>query len=224
MESSSNRPNVLLFDLDGTLLDTAPDLAAALNHARTTVLSLPPVAAHDLKKVVTKGTRAMIEYDVSMSLNEDELSNLRSSMLDYYREHIAEHTAFFPGILEILDTLDQRAQRWGVITNKLSEFTLPLLDAMALTERAGCVLCADMVDSPKPAPDSLLEAAAKLNCTPTQCAYIGDALTDMHAAHNAGMLAVAAEWGYISSDDPVDRWPYHERFATPDQLLEWIKN
>ena len=224
MRDEPRHPLGVLFDLDGTLLDTAPDLAAALNFARQEVLSLGPVRPERLQGLVTKGARAMISDDLPAGLTDADLDLVQSTMLGYYREHIADFTDFFAGIPNVIDHFDKHHLKWGVVTNKLSVYALPLLEAMKLHKRAHCVLCADMVESPKPAPDALLEAAANLGLPANQCVYVGDAKTDMVAARNAGMFAAAAEWGYIAADDVIASWPFDKRFANPKLLLEWIKN
>ena len=223
MKAEARRPLAVLFDLDGTLLDTAPDLVAAINFARQEVLSLAPLDITSLKDLITKGAKAMVQHDIPSGLSNADIETLKTTMLSYYREHIADFTVFFPGIPNVIDQFDEQNLQWGVVTNKLSDYTMPLLEAMELSERSHCVLCADMVDLPKPAPDSLIRAANKLQIPADRCVYVGDAKTDMQAAQQAGMFAVAAEWGYIAADDPIASWPFDKRFANPELLLEWIE-
>ena len=222
MASRFKQNSAILFDLDGTLLDTAPDLTAAVNHARETLMARSPLSVDELRPIVAQGTRAMVDYatagDTSISVREE----FREQMLAYYANHLADFTAPFDGISEILDYLDSRQRPWAVVTNKLSEYALPILDSLNLSARAGSIVCADMVDKPKPAPDALLLAAKQLNLAPNTCAYVGDSRGDMQAAQQAGMLAIAAEWGYLPTDDAIDDWPFDLSFADPHALSEWI--
>ena len=223
MANDKNKNAALLFDLDGTLLDTAADLTNAVNYARRELLSLPPLNADQLRPIVARGTTAMVDFASPYSANDPAIETFRRTMLDFYRQHPADATTLFNGMDGLLDYLDQMHRPWGIVTNKLSEFALPIIEKLNLSSRTHCVVCADMVEHPKPAADSLLKAARQLHLGAGQCAYVGDARTDMIAARNAGMLAIAAEWGYLSSDDDVDDWPYALRFRSPIELFRWIK-
>ena len=221
MSATIKRETALLFDLDGTLLDTAPDLVAAVNHARKELLSLPPLPIDMLRPVVAAGTQAMVFIGTNQTSDSRLADDFRHSMLEFYAGHIAVETRPFDGIDDLLDYLDAENRPWGIVTNKLSHFAGPILDQLALTPRAACLICADMAAQPKPAPDTLLLAARELKLAPHYCAYVGDAATDMAAARNAGMLAIAAEWGYLSADDPIENWSYDLRCRTPRELLRW---
>ncbi|MEM7467742.1 MAG: HAD-IA family hydrolase [Pseudomonadota bacterium] len=215
----------LLFDLDGTLLDTAPDLVASVNHVRAEIFSLPPITAEQLRPVVGKGSAAMLKLATPLSEAGTELKRCQALMLDYYAANLINETKPFPGISQLLDYLDETdGIRWGIVTNKPSRFTLPILHGLCLSERAACVVCADMVEAPKPAPDALLFAANALQLPTESCAYLGDANSDMEAAQSAQMCAIAAEWGYIESSEKLDDWPFEARFSTPKQVLQWIAN
>ena len=215
--------STLLFDLDGTLLDTAPDLTAAVNHARKKLLSLPPVRDDALRPLVAQGTGAMVAFALDGATDIVLADDFRHVMLDFYSRHLADKTRPYEGIPELLDYLDVEKSPWGVVTNKMSHFAIPILDQLHLSSRSACIVCADMAAQAKPAPDTLLLAAKRLGLSPEKCAYVGDAETDMRAAKNAGMLAIAAEWGYLSDEDKVDNWPLDLRFSTPRELHQWIK-
>jgi len=215
--------NALFFDLDGTLLDTAPDLAAAVNYTRQSLLSLPPLPLEKLRPAVTKGTVALTEIGSGCQQHTAKFVEFRETMLAYYLDHVADLSKPFVGIDELLDHLDGMPFVWGIVTNKPTSFALPLLEASNLLSRAHCVICGDTTTRAKPHPDHLLLAAEQVGVPPARCAYVGDAATDMQASRSADMYAVAASWGYIESDDNIATWPSDIVLDNPTELLEWIK-
>ena len=171
MACSIDNEATFLFDLDGTLLDTAPDLTAAVNFARKELLGLPALAPDILRPIVAQGTKAMIAVGTNEESGPISQQKFRRLMLDFYAEHLADATRPFDGINEILNFLDANRRPWGIVTNKLSQFAIPILDKLCLSSRAACVICADMVERAKPAPNGLLLAAQRLSLAPANCAY-----------------------------------------------------
>jgi 2-phosphoglycolate phosphatase len=210
----------VLFDLDGTLADTAPDLALALNRLRVEegLEPLPPIA---VRAVASSGARGMLGAGLGVAPEDTRFIELRDRFLDHYEKSLCVHTRLFEGMPEILAALEARAIPWGVVTNKSARFTLPLLAALGLDRRAGCVVSGDSTAKIKPAPDSLLFAAHALKLPPADCLYVGDDLRDVQAAHAAGMKALAASYGYLSGGDPHS-WGADGIVSHPLQVLNFV--
>lgn len=211
----------LLFDLDGTLLDTAPDLAGALN-ATLEANGRAPLPFEAIRPVVSHGGRALIERGFGWTPDAPDFERVRGELLDYYQRHICEHTRLFPGMGDLLDALEQRDIPWGVVTNKPGWLTTPLLDALGLLQRAASVVSGDTLARSKPDPAPLLHACASIGVPPAQCIYIGDAERDIEAGRNAGMRTLVALFGYLSDADHPDTWQADGMIAHPLQALDWL--
>lgn len=209
-----------LFDLDGTLLDTAPDMIAALNALRAELASAP-LPGTLLRPQVSNGAIAMIRTAFPEAAGE-EFERLRVRFLDIYRANLVVHTQLFPGFEAVLQQLEACALPWGVVTNKAAWLTEPLLDALGLRQRAGCVLSGDSLPERKPHPRPLLVAAERLGVPAGDCVYVGDALRDVQAANGAGMRALGAGFGYLNPLDEPQHWPVAGWLATPADLLPWL--
>ncbi len=213
----------ILFDLDGTLLDTAPDLVAACNTACEEIGLIPqPLAA--LRPHISHGAPAMLAYTVAASGKEmnDGFDRLLERMLELYENNIAVHTRYFEGMAEVLDEVERRGMGWGIVTNKLSRFTDPLLERLGIDRRATCIISGDTTAHPKPHPLPMLEASRRIGAPPEACVYIGDARRDIEAGKNAGMAALAALYGYIPQDDPAQGWGADALLAHPKDILAWL--
>lgn len=195
----------VLFDLDGTLLDTAPDFVRCLNQLRGE-LALAPLPDAELRRSVSNGARAMIEAGFGLTPEDVDYTTRHSAFLDLYEAGIAEETRLFPGMDAVLAWLEARWIPWGVVTNKPARFTLPLLAALELDERCGVAVCPDHVTRRKPDPESLLLACRTLAAEPTASIYVGDHLRDIEAGRNAGMITVAARYGYIEDPAEIPSW------------------
>jgi 2-phosphoglycolate phosphatase len=211
----------VLFDLDGTLLDTAPDLAAALNtvmeeNQRTT---LP---LESIRPVVSHGGIALIKLGFGLSQDDPQFEPLRQRLLTVYRENISLHTSLFPGMEAVLQTIEQRGLNWGVVTNKPGWLTDPLLKDLQLYDRAACVVSGDTLQERKPHPAPLLHACKLANSRPDQCLYIGDAQRDIEAGENAGMYTMVALFGYFTEEDRPHRWGASHSIEKPGELLTWL--
>jgi len=208
----------VLFDLDGTLLDTAPDLARAVNRQRRE-RGLQPVALERLRPAVSQGARGMLRVAFDLLPGHGDYERMREEFLAYYLSDLCVDTCLFPGMESVLRTLESRGLVWGIVTNKLHRFTLPLLHKMQLHERAGCIVSGDTAARAKPHPDPLLEAARRIDTAPARCLYIGDDERDVQAANAAGMTAVVALWGYLGDGNPPDAWGASHLKADPEELL-----
>jgi len=210
----------VLFDLDGTLLDTAPDMIGALNRLRDE-RGLAPLALGVLRGQVSHGASALVRRGIGPS-SDAEFASLRARFLELYGERLAERTVPFPGALELLDALESRGLPWGIVTNKPQGLTEPLLEALGLGRRAGIVVCGDTLPQRKPNPLPLLHAARQLARLPAECVYVGDAERDMQAARAAGMRALVAGFGYIEPEENPWGWPADGWLETPLALLQWL--
>jgi len=195
----------VLFDLDGTLADTAPDMAHALNrllrtHAR------PPVATERVRPFVSQGARGMLRAGFDIGPDDPSFAELREAFLDEYERDICIDTTLFDGVHELLARLEEDGLTWGIVTNKAARFTLPLLKFLDIDRRAACIVCGDTCARAKPHPDPLLHAASHIAIAPEECLYIGDDERDIQAANAAGMRGVVALYGYLGTGTPPAQW------------------
>jgi phosphoglycolate phosphatase len=212
----------VLFDLDGTLADTAPDLAQALNAVRL-AHDLPALPFDTIRPVVSHGGRALIHLGfASVTELQAELESLREELLQIYRNNIATHTVLFPGMADLLDELEARDLRWGVVTNKPVWLTDPLMEALELKQRADCIVSGDTLVERKPDPAPLLHACELCGCQTDECLYVGDAERDIEAGRRAGMQTLVALFGYIGQTDRPDSWGANGLVESPEAILQWL--
>ena len=215
-------PNVraVLFDLDGTLVDTAPDMIAALNQLLDEH-KLAPLPYALARTQVSHGSSGLVRLAFPQSQGGD-FERLRERFLSLYNDRVAHETTLFAGCPELLDVLEARAFAWGIVTNKPGFLTAPLLRALLLEHRAGCVVSGDTLTERKPHPAPLLHAAALLGMAPAHCVYIGDAQRDIQSARAAGMPVLLASYGYLGPDDATASWAADGELAAPLVLLPWL--
>lgn len=211
----------VLFDLDGTLLDTAPDLAGALNRVRAED-GLPPLPYETIRPHVSNGSVALVKLGFEHHEQSEAFAERRQRLLDTYHAHVADESRLFAGIATVLDRLEATGRTWGIVTNKPGWLTTPLLAALGLDARPGCVVSGDTAARAKPHPDPLLAAAAALSLAPSACLYVGDAERDVAAARAAGMPVVVAAWGYIPPGENPEAWQGDACIARPADLLAWL--
>jgi N-acetyl-D-muramate 6-phosphate phosphatase len=211
----------VLFDLDGTLVDTAPDLVLCLNKALSSH-GLMSVSADTIKPFISFGAVAMINESLDQSISEALRADILETMLDLYQNNIAEHTVFFKGMSETLDAIEAQGLKWGVVTNKRERFTNPLMDALKLTARAACIVSGDTTTNPKPHVEPMLAACKQAAVKPQECVYIGDASHDIIAGKNAQMKTLAALYGYLKPEDMPETWGADALIKSPKQLATWI--
>jgi 2-phosphoglycolate phosphatase len=213
-------PRAILFDLDGTLADTAPDLAAAINLLRANAgLAATPYAL--LRPAASAGARGMIHVAYGLTPEDDDYEALRLGFLSNYAAALAKHTSLFPGITDLLDNLTTLGLGWGIVTNKAMRFTDPLVPQIGL-QHAACVVSGDTTEHAKPHPAPLFEAARQLGLAPEQCWYVGDDKRDIEAGRAAGMVTIACGWGYCGSVAPLT-WNATYLLETPQALFEVVR-
>ena len=210
----------VLFDLDGTLLDTARDMAEALNRVRIAE-GLESLPFDQVRPLVSHGAPRLIRFAFGES-DADRYEALRTRFLEFYRAALAVHTRLFAGFDRVLDAIEQAGLRWGVVTNKPGWLTAPLLAELGLDARCGCVVSGDTLAERKPHPLPLLHAAALLGLEPRECVYVGDAERDVQAARNAGMIPLVAGFGYLGVGEDPAAWSPEAVFAKPEDLIEWL--
>ena len=212
----------MLFDLDGTLADTAPDLARALNRVRA-ANRLTPMPVELTRSYTSSGARGLLKVGFGLSPGDARYEELRLQFLDFYAAEICVDTRLFDGMAELLDRFDQDRLPWGVVTNKAERFTLPLLQGLRLVDRAACVVGGDTTARAKPHPDPLLHAAAALQLPPAECLYVGDDLRDVQAARAAGMPVLAAKYGYLGEGGSIESWQADAIIEHPRQVLDYLR-
>ncbi|MGP1677137.1 MAG: HAD-IA family hydrolase [Burkholderiales bacterium] len=211
----------VLFDLDGTLADTAPDLARALNRVRA-ANGLAPMPVEITRSYTSSGARGLLKVGFDLNPEDQGYEALRLQFLEFYAAEVCVDTRLFDGMAELLDQLDQDRLPWGVVTNKAERFTLPLLQGLRLDERAACVVGGDTTARTKPHPDPLLHAAAALQLPASACLYVGDDLRDVQAARAAGMRVLAAKYGYLGDGGSIESWQADAIIEHPRQVLDYL--
>jgi N-acetyl-D-muramate 6-phosphate phosphatase len=210
----------VLFDFDGTLADTAPDLGAAVNRMRVEE-GHPPLPLERLRPFASAGARGLLHAAFGIKPEDGEYPALRETFLEYYAERICEDTTLFPGIEELLAALQTRGLAWGIVTNKATRFTERIIQELSL--KPDCVACGDSTPHLKPHPAPLLHAARQIRVSPEDCLYLGDDLRDMQAAHAAGMRPIAVEWGYHHPDSGgPGTWEAAAVIRHPLELIEHL--
>jgi 2-phosphoglycolate phosphatase len=213
--------HAVLFDLDGTLLDTAADFTAVLNgmldeHSR-------PQQSYDaVRQRVSDGARAVVGLGFDQAQDSDVFALLLSEFLDRYLAQLSISTTLFPGMAEVLTHIESLNLKWGIVTNKPSRYTEPLLAAMQLSARCGTAICPDHVTHRKPHPEPIYLACKELDSLPANTIYVGDHKRDIEAGHNASMRTVACRYGYIPQDDSADNWGASYIVDTPTDLIPLI--
>jgi phosphoglycolate phosphatase len=224
MGASAVRADALrcvLFDLDGTLVDTAPDMAAALNALRAEE-GLAPMPQRAIRNHVSHGSAAMVRLGFGAAVDPAEHERLRLRFLDLYSGCATDASRLFPDMDRILDAIEASGRRWGIVTNKPGWLTDPLVAALGLAERADCVVSGDTCARRKPHPDPLLHAAQITGTHPRDCVYVGDASRDIEAGRGAGMTTLVALFGYIDESQAPESWGAQGYIEQPLDLLAWL--
>jgi N-acetyl-D-muramate 6-phosphate phosphatase len=211
----------VLFDLDGTLADTAHDLGHALNRQRIARgLSALPIAL--IRTEASAGARGLLGLGFSIKPGDSGYDAMRAEFLDFYAEHLCRETSLFPGIAELLDQLDDRQLPWGIVTNKPARFTIPLMQELGLSQRAACIVSGGDTTHSKPHPEPLLTASSAMAIAPDECIYLGDDIRDVQASLAAGMEPVIARYGYLGSASPPESWGARYLIDQPQELLGYL--
>ena len=209
--------DAVLFDLDGTLLDSARDFHRIINrmlaeHGRA------PISFEDLRTQVSNGARAMVRHAFGLEPDTEDFPRLHQQLLDYYGEDTGRESRLFDHMEPLLSWLERSRIQWGIVTNKPQRFTLTLLDQLQLSERCACLICPEDVQVSKPDPEGLLLACARLGAEPSRSIYVGDHLRDIEAGQAAGMITVAAAWGYLNPGEQAEDWNSHYISDQPSTL------
>jgi phosphoglycolate phosphatase len=212
----------VLFDLDGTLIDSAPDLAGALNDLREARgLAALPYAA--LRPMVGSGARGMVGVGFGLAPGDAGFEALRDEFLKRYAERLLNETTVFAAVHPMLARLDALPLRWGIVTNKALRFAEPVVVGLQLHSRAAVVIGGDSTPHAKPHPAPLLEAARRIGVAPERCVYVGDDHRDVVAGRAAGMATLAAAWGYLGQGEAIADWGADAVITEPQGLLQWLE-
>jgi phosphoglycolate phosphatase len=222
-EGGAHRDSVqaVLFDLDGTLVDSAPDLAGAANELR----EAHGQQAMDfalLRPVVGSGARGMLNAAFGIGPDDPQFDALRTDFLARYEARILRETRVFVRMESVLVALERRRLPWGIVTNKIARFSVPLVDGLGLMSRCAVLISGDSTPHAKPHPEPLQEAARRIGLSPQRCVYVGDDRRDVEAGRSAGMSTLAAAWGYLGRDESVHDWNADAVLAHPEELLKWL--
>lgn len=214
--------DAVLFDLDGTLLDTAPDIMHAINQVLKSE-NIAPASIDQVRPQVSHGAFRLIENILGPDVDLQHKEHLRSCFLQAYQQNLVQDTQLYSGISELLALLDTCSIPWGIVTNKSERFTLPLLEPFNLIPKNGCIVCGDTTPYLKPNPAPLLEAVKILGIPSEKIIYVGDAQKDMLAAKRAKITGVLAQYGYLDEQTDVDNWLHKFSITHPDDLFQHIQ-
>ena len=219
---AGGRVRGVLFDLDGTLIDSAPDLAGAANRLRADH-GMAPLPLSDLRPMVGSGARGMVGVAFGVAPGEPRFEPLRDAFLAHYEAGLLQTTQPFDGVDALLSALEAAGIPWGIVTNKATRFTTPIVAGLGLAKRAAVVVCGDTTPHSKPHPEPLWHAARAMGLAPEDVVYVGDDLRDAQAARAAGMAMVVATWGYLGLGEPAHNWGADALMDAPDQLSSWLR-
>ncbi len=222
-EKQTVKINTVLFDLDGTLIDTAPDMAAALDilcdeeqHTR-----LP---YSEVRPIVSNGSVALVKLAFGDDVDEHTLERLKARYLEIYQDHLAVHSQLFEEMDILLRQLEKNNIKWGVVTNKPGWLTDPLMESLDLHKRAACIVSSDSTENRKPHPEPMYYACRLTDAQPEECVYVGDARRDIEAGQNAGMKTIIAEYGYIADSENTEDWQADHSIQSPSQILALLSS
>jgi phosphoglycolate phosphatase len=214
-------PTAILFDLDGTLLDTAQDMACALNQVRN-LYQLPDLPLELVRPIAGQGTRALLKLGFGIT-DEAQFLLLREQFLTFYQKNCAETAYFFPNVQKVLTHLEENNILWGIVTNKPQRFAQEILHKLELARRAACVIYGDTLPHAKPHPAPIHHACQLIQKNPAHCLYVGDMETDVIASKAAGMPAMVALYGYFDSHEDPYRWGADAYIKQPLDIIDWLE-
>ena len=212
----------VLFDLDGTLLDTAPDFIAVLRALMAEQQIKSDISDAQIRSQVSHGAAALVSLGCNINNQHQHFEPLRERFLELYAARLSQSTRLFPGIEELLISIEQQGLPWGIITNKPLRYATPLLEDLNLLRRTDTLVCPEHVSNSKPDPESMLLACSQINCNPRNTVYIGDHRRDIEAGRNAKMETIAVLYGYIDENDPPQDWGADISLETVAELSDWF--
>lgn len=218
---SPEKIDAVLFDLDGTLLDTAPDLAATLN-ALLLAQHQQPLPLSVIRPIISEGAAGLLKLGFNINEKDPKFPHLRQQFIEYYSQHSCEQTQLFSGVDQLIHHLETNHVAWGIVSNKSMALMMPLIDHFSLLKKAKCIVGGDTLSYSKPHPKPLLHACECIKATPKNCVYLGDAKRDIDAANAAGMHSLIALYGYIPNKDELKSWNASAMLNTPLELIDWL--
>jgi 2-phosphoglycolate phosphatase len=218
---TAKKIKAILFDLDGTLLDTASDLGHALNHVLST-RNVSPLDLELIRPAAGRGCKGLLKLGLNIDETHADYSELCKTLLAHYEEHLADTTLLFAGMEEVLQHLEKIKMPWGIVTNKPDLYTQKLIAALQLQHRAACIVSGDTLKTNKPHPESILHGIKLLGMQPAECLYVGDSEIDIIASRAAGSPVLAALYGYIPSEETPARWQADGYIKHPREIIEWL--
>ena len=222
MTGARTKASAVLFDLDGTLVDTAPDLVGSVQDVMR-ARGARPLPFSSLRGYVSKGVRGLLSAAYGEEFTQSaEYADMFEHCLKLYSERLSEQSRLFPGMRRVLDSLARRQTPWGVVTNKPEYLTRPLLEALGLSRECGVIVGGGTTTHTKPHPEPMIFAAGRLAVKPSACVMLGDDPRDIQAAHNAGMQGLAAAWGYFPPEEDLNAWGADAVLRSPGDLLGWL--
>lgn len=216
INANERKVRAVMFDLDGTLLDTAPDFVAVVNQLLVEN-ECEELAEDVIRACVSNGSKALVKLAFQIEESHEQFNELRERLLALYTQHIAVFTKAFPGTEELLEKLALHNIVWGIATNKPAAYTIPLMEALDIQPPPAIVICPDHVQDSKPHPESLFMAAKEFGCTPEEIIYVGDHLRDIQCGQRAGSITIAAAYGYVGNED-VDSWQADYRVEHANEI------
>lgn len=213
--------NGVLFDLDGTLLDTAADLAEALNQVLISQ-KVKPLPVDAVRPFISSGVAGLLGLGLQIKVTDSIFPALRTQFLEYYSQHICDHTHLFSGVETLINYLQEKKWPWGIVTNKSDILTKQLIKKFPLLNKAKCIIAGDTLKYSKPHPQPLLEACQCIDCLPENCIYVGDAKRDIEAANAAGMYSLIAVYGFIGDNEDVDKWNASAKISSPLEIIQYL--
>lgn len=217
------KKKIILFDLDGTLLDTAPDFILCVNQLRERH-GEPPLPDAIIRAEVSNGARALTRLAFALEDSSPQLEPLRQELLALYLDTLGSHTTLFPGMAECLGWIENQQLRWGIVTNKPSAYTLPLMSRLALPFTPGAIVCPDHVTHTKPHPEPLWLACKQLGHAAAEAVYLGDHIRDIEAGQAAGMTTISCGWGYIPANENCNEWQADYHLQHPGEIRDLLQN
>jgi phosphoglycolate phosphatase len=213
--------DVVFFDLDGTLVDTAPDLAYALNQVLEEE-GKHPLPYEAIRAVASHGSAGLLGLAFGINPDDAEYASLQQRFIAIYQANLTRASTLFPGMESVIESLEKSGIPWGVITNKPAYLTDPLMAGLGLHSRAACIVSGDTTANSKPHPEPMLHACKLTEADPAQCLYIGDAQRDIEAGRNANMYTIVACYGYLGDEDKPENWQADAMIQHPSELSQWI--